>query len=307
MNHLGTGALPLPGYPKNTMTSHAHVIPIIPPCSLFKRVPVVITDELSVRTIKPEHLGAILAKDREAGSALTGQTKCILYSSDDHNPTISEMGSIALAVAFSLNMFANAGAIYHGACYIMRHTSVCKVGQVYELGSGGESSDRYRIDGSVGIREIKSVYDGTRKALDRHRKLAIAIRRFNTAMTRNSPEDRIIDLAVCLESIFDSQTEIAYKFSLYNSFLGSTNPTDRMSTFKLLKKFYRVRSGLVHGGQEVSTAWYQEAWPQLLKTAKLSLMSKIAFLADNNPNQWQDFLDGLVLGTQLPGEPNGDT
>ena len=78
-----------------------------------------------------------------------------------------------------------------------------------------------------------------------------AIRRFSSSMNRETLEDRIIDLAIAGESLFlsggDEAIELSFRLGhRAGAFLGTT-ATEKTEIFKLFKKFYNLRSKLVHG------------------------------------------------------------
>jgi hypothetical protein len=84
------------------------------------------------------------------------------------------------------------------------------------------------------------------------KKLQVALRRFNQSYSRQSAEDRIIDLTIALESCLLAGTkaaeEIAYKFSLRGSAIIA-NLKDPAESHAIFRYIYSLRSAIVHEGK----------------------------------------------------------
>jgi len=80
--------------------------------------------------------------------------------------------------------------------------------------------------------------------------LEIGLRRLYEMSLRTSREDKIIDMAILLEStlLHGITEELRYRLSLRAARLLSTS-RDPQETFKLFKDFYDVRSAIVHAGK----------------------------------------------------------
>jgi len=81
----------------------------------------------------------------------------------------------------------------------------------------------------------------------------LALRRFKFSYGRELKEDKVIDLAICIETLFsqkeDSFDSIAYRLALRFSRLLSNNFDERKKIFKEIKSFYNNRSRIVHGDE----------------------------------------------------------
>lgn len=122
----------------------------------------------------------------------------------------------------------------------------------------GDSSVRRRGDTSIfsllqsDLEELRALH----KALvDSEKSLHTALRRYNFAYQREDVSDRIIDLAIALESslLNDVEEELQYRLALRGATLlaDSRNPSE---TAELLKGMYKVRSKIVHGGWSLEDA-----------------------------------------------------
>ena len=98
----------------------------------------------------------------------------------------------------------------------------------------------------------QSIWDSLNK-LSQQKKAAgldVAVRKFNELYQRRSLEDRIIDMSILLEStlLHGQDRELRYRLALRGAhLLKSTRRTKE--TFDLLKKFYDLRSDIVHEGK----------------------------------------------------------
>jgi hypothetical protein len=81
------------------------------------------------------------------------------------------------------------------------------------------------------------------------RRVALALRRFNSAYGRHDLEDSLIDLWVAFEALLtpDSTQELSYRAALRIGRLGGATAADREKAFKLARRSYNARSEVVHG------------------------------------------------------------
>ncbi|MDP9268684.1 MAG: HEPN domain-containing protein [Acidobacteriota bacterium] len=81
-------------------------------------------------------------------------------------------------------------------------------------------------------------------------RIANALLFFYTAWRSHYIEHICLNLAVCLEILFapNSQFETAHQIAFNISRFVSDRPAERQSAFRQVKRFYAVRSAIVHGG-----------------------------------------------------------
>lgn len=82
------------------------------------------------------------------------------------------------------------------------------------------------------------------------RDLAVGLRRFNQAYSRERVEDKIIDLTIALESslLSDQKEELRYRLATRGAAILS-NRRDPEDTYSVLRALYDARSKIVHGGK----------------------------------------------------------
>ncbi len=79
--------------------------------------------------------------------------------------------------------------------------------------------------------------------------LDIPVRKFNDLYNRKFLEDKILDMAILLDSILlYKEKSAAYRFSQRGTRLRMKDP---QKTFILLKKFYNLRSDIIHEGERL--------------------------------------------------------
>lgn len=117
--------------------------------------------------------------------------------------------------------------------------------------------------------------------------LNVALTRFNKAYGRSSPEDRIIDLVIALESCLlpDRGEELAWRFGLRGAALLATQRKP-FETKTLLDSIYQARSKIVHEGKTLGE----------LKFSGLSKQHLQAFALDEQCEE----LAREVIRTVLP-------
>jgi hypothetical protein len=67
------------------------------------------------------------------------------------------------------------------------------------------------------------------------------------AQQRERPTDRIIDLAIALESLFARGTELSYRYATNCAALLEDVSARHFEVFSFIKKFYELRSTVAHG------------------------------------------------------------
>ncbi len=78
--------------------------------------------------------------------------------------------------------------------------------------------------------------------------LLSAIERFMVSYQKDSIEDKILDLMICLESLLlDNPAELRFRLAIRTSLLIGQNNEEKNRINKIVKKGYDVRSNTVHG------------------------------------------------------------
>lgn len=96
------------------------------------------------------------------------------------------------------------------------------------------------------------------QAVNKHKFIALAAKRFSYAHERHDWEDRIIDLLIAAEAIFLSQAggqgELKYRLKLHAAMFLATEPKTRKQIFEDMSLAYDLRSKIVHGTGDLNSA-----------------------------------------------------
>lgn len=78
--------------------------------------------------------------------------------------------------------------------------------------------------------------------------LKLFSRRFRKGLSNSNLEDKIIDYSICFESLFpDINYELRFRLSHYVAMLIEDTYDERVEVYNRIKKFYDIRSRIVHG------------------------------------------------------------
>ncbi len=281
------------------MATYGVILPIVQSkCLLFGTTPLLLDADATVRTIKSEHVGAILAHRKGLSEEVNPKAKCLLLNHGTTPPSKEPVFDKALAAAFAMNVFSGGGSISFRRAFFFRYTRAHSIQDIADVpyASNG-TGNNFKFDSSATVDTVAALFGGTLQAIQKDQSLRISLRRFNSAVSKPGLEDKVIDLAISLESIFSSMSEISFRFSLYNSLLSGGDAASKANSFKRLKKLYDYRSKIVHGAVPPESQWLDQNWEALVKIAKLSLVAKIGFLEHHVPAEWQAHLDSLALGS----------
>ena len=140
------------------------------------------------------------------------------------------------------------------------------------------------------LEEARAVFE-ERKG-DRYGKLAPVVARLAEALARNgrfAAEDRILDVAIALERMYElSGGEISHKMRIRASWFLGRSAGDRVLIMQSVKKFYDVRSEIVHNRKrKTSPEKYREAFDTGFDIAARTLFK---LLKDGPPDDWEEMV-----------------
>jgi hypothetical protein len=277
---------------------YSAVIPILNKgCSIPSSVPLPLSEEITLQKIRGDDLAAITEFDDDAFGLLKGGSFVLAIAAfNPHQPAL-ELNSNVSAALFTLNVLGAGTPASIDKVYVLRTVRKTSVSEKFVLGGHRHGNlDRFQIAKGTDLSYCPELFNAVSHALTKHSALRITISRFNSAIGRTSEDDKLIDLCIALESIFDSRTEISFQFALYNSILAESDAEKRVGIFKTLRNLYTERSNIVHGTKGTDPAWLADKWADLLRITKASILRKIEFLRDGEHKDWKDYLERLALG-----------
>jgi hypothetical protein len=110
-------------------------------------------------------------------------------------------------------------------------------------------SDPYRLV-AADLTLVKEVLEQlTRPTVVEDKALQIALRRFTYALDRERPDDRLLDLAIAGEALFQpyARGESALRLALAAAVLLEPSPPKRRRLYTFMQAAYRVRGAIAHG------------------------------------------------------------
>lgn len=129
--------------------------------------------------------------------------------------------------------------------------------------------------------------------------LPIALTRFNSSYEKLSLSDRLIDLVIALEALFnDSDSDsITYKVALRCASWLHPSGEKRLDAFEFAKKSYTERSTVVHGRQQASIA--KEQVDKLEDIVRASLVKFLDYFASQGKMPHGKEIDSLIMTGKL--------
>jgi len=85
---------------------------------------------------------------------------------------------------------------------------------------------------------------------NRTRNLFLALRSFSSIYDRrfHEAEDRIVDAVTALEALWKIEAELSFRLAFRTASLLAASDDERVSLYKTLTDYYKIRSKIVHGG-----------------------------------------------------------
>lgn len=133
---------------------------------------------------------------------------------------------------------------------------------------------------------LRHFFSARRKTKDG---LHITADRFVRYARTNNTRDAMVDLCICLESLMDSQTEIAFRFGVCLAKVRGGADAEELST--LLSDLYHLRSKVVHGAD--ATKEHKKIEPHIAKlrdSSRTILTRYIVYLAEHTREEWKNHL-----------------
>lgn len=159
-------------------------------------------------------------------------------------------------------------------------------------GSVGRPTFPKKLVNAAAITWVRHFFAARHKTKD---KLHITADRFVRYSREDDSRDGLLDLCICLESLIESQTEIAFRFSMCLAKVGGLNNAKEVSG--LLSDLYDLRSRMVHGAD--SNKEHKRIAPNVIKlrlAARAILTAYILYLVDHTKEEWKEYLKSSLFG-----------
>jgi hypothetical protein len=128
-------------------------------------------------------------------------------------------------------------------------------------------------------------------------RMHITANRFVRYSRDPNPNDALMDLCICLESLLDSQTEVSFRYGVCLTKVTESKGREAEDTAKTLSGLYELRSKLAHGDPSSSKLFnnIQPSLSELRKTARTILTNYVLFLSEHSRSEWKRHLHTLLF------------
>ena len=158
----------------------------------------------------------------------------------------------------------------------------------------------------IKLKKIFNLFEGIDFSIKGNKFVELSKRRFISALSRTDPVDQIVDLMICLESLYvEGGGEITVRFGSRVATLLSKKEKEREDCWIFAKKMYNLRSRIVHGEEientEINGIQYtcDELLERLVNIARKSVLIYLQLLPQYSGNkkidQIADDLDKAII------------
>jgi hypothetical protein len=213
-----------------------------------------------------------------------------------------QLRGIALSAQTTLNIVSYEGAICFPYSATISEAFIKRLRDIQEFEIWGDSlsirKSTYRINPEITQPEVQEIYKMVNHAYVSTPGLRITMSRFCSSLIKSTPEDKLIDLTIALESIVPGGGEFRFRFPYFLSLIIRSEGDDRRNANKLLTNVYDARSALVHGADKDKKKMtiVLDSWNELEGYARRALFYRIHFESIGNNRDWKDHLLDLAYG-----------
>ncbi len=157
---------------------------------------------------------------------------------------------------------------------------------------------KYRCRTNINREDIDNFYRMIDTACGKQKTLPYALERYNTSLLRKDIYDRILDIAISLESLISGNNELSFRLALYCAFISKKNKRQRQEAFDLVRLLYKARSAIVHGSisSNSSIEKIEQNWESIKKLAIGAMNYYLIYLSSNKKEDWDSHLKKLLFG-----------
>ncbi len=265
-------------------------------------MPFYLTDNIYFDEIRKEDYDVINKQTNEYTSKVNAKTKCIYIVNEKFSDIDTYIKNISTALRFTLNMFSSRDFLVLSFGFLIEEGKSIKLSKTVDILDINYEAMRelhYKLKPQVKRKELIEYFKILDSVIKKFEKVIITLERFNSSLMRSDNRDKIIDITTSLESLINTDTEINFKFSLYNTLISHVKPEDRERIINLLKNLYKARSNIVHGSKNAGHGELKKImneWGLIVQIAKACINYYIFYLGQNNPELWNNHLRNLTLG-----------
>lgn len=277
--------------------------------NIFEGPTLYLSDKVSIEIISTEDYDIILSyAPDEYKSLFSMKSICIKVEGVDEDKCVDIARVEGTKIAFLLNYFKGAQpiAISFAAQITKSHEIILE--RIIELPFVSDvrfqRDNDYHIRNNVPREYISQFYQVISKVHEKHPGILMTLDRFNSALYRTVPYDKIIDITISLESLISGTTELRHRFSLYNAWIAEQDLKNRKRCFDLLRSVYDARSAIVHGTlmtekeHEKKINSVLKNWDDITRVAGKVIAYHLLYLYANDIKKWYQHQVKLALGIE---------
>ncbi len=270
--------------------------------SLVKGVPLVLDGGITLKPIPNEHIGLLLGYRNTLSSVIFPKRKCFLIPHNHKIVSDNTIDDIHIALSFALTFFAKEGVLTCDRVFRTIKKRKLKISEEVNISNriaASLSNDTsFKLDDGATPKDIDLVLFSTLESLRKDKSIRVTVERYISARTGADLFNKIIDMAISLESLFSGNQEISFRFSLFNSITSTKDANKRKEVYDLLRLLYSARSSIVHGSDIKKKQELEDNWAKIVDLARLAIIYKMNFLEKRNSVDWQRHLELLALGAE---------
>jgi hypothetical protein len=160
-------------------------------------------------------------------------------------------------------------------------------------------SDNFILDQADGV-NTRHLYHELKSIGSKNLAFILALKRFNSAYSDISLEDKIIDFAISYELLFsregDGTDSISHKIALRFSRLVTEDNNQIMAHYKKMKRLYKTRSAILHGNIESNRQKTESVVIEFEENMRSGLKSYLERFKTGNYQSHTDIIQELDLG-----------
>lgn len=303
---MANRAAPTPLPPESTKRTQ-QLIAIVPFGNAFSAVPdpIALSPTVFVRSITATEYGTI-AKSAPKYAESVNPNAFAVYVSDLHRAENARqrIDAATIAATYALNNSRGQAPLRPQAAFLLQGKRSPTVANAFptpisEFSSAGDSGV-FNFAANVDPADVIALYEIVEIVWKKHHRLRITLQRYCTSLLRMNLEDRVIELAIALESLISTEkTELKFKFSHLLAFASRADPENRKTAHKHLAKLYDARSSIVHGSSGAESSdktleYVREHWDALDEIARRAINYFLLFAIQGAPDQFMSHLAAAI-------------
>jgi hypothetical protein len=165
-----------------------------------------------------------------------------------------------------------------------------------------ETGQEFELYAGVNDDALRTNYALVHQATQREGKLDVTIEHFVSALGQSDLSSGLLDIAICLESLISSNTDLAFRFAHELVRLPTSEGEDLGEALGTLKEIYKFRSAHVHGRRDKGYPRMKrellQQWPDLEHLLKRIVAYAIEFHSAERATGWDTHLESLMIGKE---------